>query len=112
MGSTTLVQNWRTVDWLVDENNNDDAERVMRIVDTTLENFPGNPTPRELVAFWCHWILGFTPDGGWVGPVGTFYTNEPTALGRACMQFITQLGFPLGEEDAPSYGTDQPHSSR
>ena len=107
MGSTTLVQNWRTVDWLLDENNDDDANRVMRVVDTTLANFPGNPTPRELVAFWCRRVLGFTPNGGWVGGIGTFYANEPTALGRACMQFITQQGFPLDEEDAPFYPADQ-----
>ncbi|MEX0915424.1 MAG: DUF1800 family protein, partial [Wenzhouxiangellaceae bacterium] len=108
MGSTTLVQNWRTVDWLLDENDDDDDNRIMRVVDTTLANFPGNPTPRELVVFWCRRVLGFTPDGGWVGGLGTFYTNEPTALGRACMQFITQQGFPLGEEDAPAYPADQP----
>lgn len=106
MGSTTLVQNWRTVDWLLDENDDSDADRVMRIVDTTLENFPGNPTPRELVAFWCHWILGFVPDGGWVGDVGTYYAHEPTALGRACMQFITQQDF-NGEEDSPPFPADQ-----
>lgn len=108
MGSTTLVQNWRTVDWLLDENDDDDADRVMRVIDTTLANFPGNPTPRQLVAFWSHWILGFTPTGGWVDDVGTYYSNEPTALGRACMQFITQQGFPLGDEDAPAYPADQP----
>lgn len=108
LGSNTLVQNWRTVDWLLDENNNDDANRVMRVVDTTLANFPGNPTPRQLVAFWCRRILGFEPNGGWVGGVGTFYVSEPTVLGRACMQFITQQGFPLGEEDAPAYPADQP----
>lgn len=106
MGSTTLVQNWRIVNWLLDENDNDDTRRVMRVVDTTLESFPGNPTPRDLVAFWCNWILGFTPDGGWVGGIGTYYADEPTPLGRACMQFITQQ-FPLGEEDAPAYPADQ-----
>jgi uncharacterized protein (DUF1800 family) len=108
LGSTTLVQNWRTIDWLLDENDDDDQDRVMRVIDTTLDYFPGAPTPRELVAFWCHWVLGFTPEGGWVGPVGTFWASEPTALGRALMQFITQQGFPVGEEDAPPYPADQP----
>jgi len=107
MGSNTLVQNWRIVDWLVDENNDSDANRVMRILDTTLENLPGNPTPRELVAFWCEWALGFTPEGGWVGPIGTFWGNEPTELGKVCMQFVTQQGFPVGEEDAPPFPPDQ-----
>jgi len=107
MGSTTLVQNWRTIDWLLDENNNDDANRVMRVVDTTLENFPDDPTPRELVAFWCEWALGFTPEGGWVGPRGTYFSKEPTKLGQACMQFITQQGF-AGESDSPPFPADEP----
>ena len=108
LGSTTLVQNWRTIDWLLDENDDDDDNRVMRVLDTTLEHFSEGPTPRELVAFWCHWILGFTPEGGWVGSKGTFWASEPTALGRALMQFITQQGFPPGEEDAPPFPADQP----
>jgi hypothetical protein len=102
MGSNTLVQNWRVVDWLVDENNDNDSTRVMRIVDTTLENFADDPTPRELVAFWCEWILGFTPEGGWVGPVGTFWQNEPTELGTVLMRFITQQ-FDSADQDAPPY---------
>ena len=54
-------------------------------------------------------MLGFTPNGGWVGGIGTFYLNEPTTLGRACMQFITQQGFlPPEEEDAPPFPADQP----
>jgi uncharacterized protein (DUF1800 family) len=107
MGSTTLVQNWRTVDWLLDENDDNDSTRVMRVIDATLDHFEGNPTPRELVAFWCDWILGFTPEGGWVGGLGTYFANEPTAIGRACMQFITQQGFPPGEENSPAFPSDQ-----
>jgi uncharacterized protein (DUF1800 family) len=107
MGSNTLVQNWRTVDWLLDENDNNDDTRVMRVVDATLANFPNDPTPRELVAFWCGRILGFTPSGGWVGGAGTAYTAEPTTLGRACMQFITQ-DFPEPQQDAPFYPADDP----
>ncbi|MFW5816183.1 MAG: DUF1800 family protein, partial [Wenzhouxiangella sp.] len=106
LGSSTLVQNWRTVDWLVDENHNDQGSRVMRLIDTTLANFAGDPTPRELVAFWCHWILGFTPNGGWVGPTGTEYDKEPTALGRALMQFITQQGFE-GNNDGSEFPPDE-----
>ena len=108
MGSNTLVQNWRTVNWLLEENHNDDDNRVMRVVDATLANFPGSPSPRELVAFWCRRILGFTPAGGWVGDIGTFYANEPTALGRACMQFVTQQGFGVEGGDAPFFGPEEP----
>jgi len=105
MGSNTLVQNWRIIDWLVDENNDNDNTRVMRIVDTTLENFDGDPTPRELVAFWCEWSLGFTPDGGWVGPQGTFWNNEPTELGKILMRFVTQQ-FDTQDQDAPPWPAD------
>ena len=105
MGSNTLAQNWRIIDWLVDENNDNDARRVMRILDTTLDNFDGDPTPRELTAFWCEWILGFTPDGGWVGPQGTFWNNEPTELGKILMRFVTQQ-FDTQDQDAPPWPAD------
>jgi uncharacterized protein (DUF1800 family) len=107
MGSTTLVQNWRTVDWLLDENDDDDTNRLMRVFDITLDNFSGDPTPRELVAFWCNWILGFTPPGGWVSDSPVPYSNEPTELGKACMQFITQQGF-SGNNDGAVWPADEP----
>ncbi len=107
LGSSTIVQNWRTVDWLVDENDNNDNSRIMRIVDTTLSEFPSDPTPRELAAFWCHWILGFTPDTGWVGANGTDWAGEPTELGKACMRFITQA-FPENQQDEPGFPADDP----
>ncbi|MEE4296418.1 MAG: DUF1800 domain-containing protein [Wenzhouxiangella sp.] len=106
LGSSTIVQNWRTVGWLIDENNNNDSTRIMRILDTTLSSFSSDPTPRELVAFWCHWILGFTPESGWVGRAGTDWANEPTDLGKACMRFMLQA-FSETEQDAPSYDADE-----
>lgn len=93
-GSNTMVQGWRTIDWLTDRDAMDDSKRVMRIVDLTLENIQGNPTARQVVEFWCDWLLGYTPPGGWTGPVGTPWANAPTAVGKQAMRFFIQSGFP------------------
>ncbi len=99
-GTNGLIQVWRAIDWLADRNH-DDATRVMRILDITLENIVGNPTARQVVEFWCHWIMGFSPVGGWSGPAGTLIASSPTSLGRAALQFFTQSG----------YGTDRDRAS-
>jgi len=90
-GSNTLVQAWRTIDWLTDRNADSDTNRVMRIIDLTLARFPGDPSAREVVEFWCSWILGHAPAGGWCGPPGTLVSATPTTLGRAGMEFFTQI---------------------
>ncbi len=105
-GSTSLVHMWRTVDWLIDENASDN-DRLLRVINITLENLSGNPTPRQIVEFWCNWMMGFSPQGGWAGGPGTLFSNAPTELGKACMQFFTQQGFPVGEEDASIWPADQ-----
>jgi hypothetical protein len=45
------------------------------------------------VDFWCEWILGFRPAGGWTGSVGTAATAAPTEIGSAALQFFTQSGY-------------------
>ncbi len=113
-GSNNLVQCWRTIDWLLDRDYRDSQDRVMRVMDITLNNLAGNPTPRQLVEFWCNWILGFTPSGGWTGPNFTPYQNAPTDVGRSALQFITQQGFGgFGDlsgqnADAPLQPSDEP----
>lgn len=92
-GSNTMVQDWRTIDWLTDRDAMDDNKRVMRIVDLTLENIQGNPTARQVVEFWCDWLLGYTPAGGWTGPVGTPWASAPTAVGKQALRFFIQSGF-------------------
>lgn len=92
-GSNGLVQCWRAIDWLTDRNANNSETRVMRILDLTWDNIPGNPTARQVVEFWCEWIMGFAPAGGWTGPVGTPIANAPTQLGRAALGFFCQTGF-------------------
>ena len=92
-GSTSLVHCWRTIDWLLDRDANE-SSRVMRVINLTMENVSGNPTPRRLVEFWCRWIFGFTPAAGsWAGPPGTLYSSAPTTIGAAALQFMTQQGF-------------------
>ncbi|MEM9530721.1 MAG: DUF1800 family protein [Pseudomonadota bacterium] len=113
-GSNNLVQCWRTIDWLLDKDYRDDQDRVTRVLDITLDNVVGNPTPRQLVEFWCNWILGFSPAGGWTGPEFTPYQNAPTAVGGAALQFLTQQGFggfggSSGQNaDAPLQPSDEP----
>lgn len=92
-GSNGLVQVWRAIDWLTDRNATNQTTRVMRIIDITLANVPGDPTARELVEFWCRWIMGFAPAEGWTGPVGTPIASAPTTLGRAALSFFAQSGF-------------------
>ncbi|MDJ0655763.1 MAG: DUF1800 domain-containing protein [Xanthomonadales bacterium] len=104
-GSTTLVQLWRTVDYLLDRNVSNNDTRVMRVLDITLGSFSTDPTPRDLVEFWCNWALGFTPNGGWTGPTGAAYDSAPTTIGRACLQFMTQA-YP--ESDAGAWDADTP----
>lgn len=88
-GTSGLVWSWRAISWLADRDH-DNPTRVMRILDITLENISGDPTAREVVEFWCDWIMGFSPAGGWSGPEGTLISQAPTSLGRAALQFFTQ----------------------
>lgn len=87
-GSTSLVRCWRTIDFLVDRNDNDRA--IMRILQFTLANISGDPTPRQIVEFWLNWLCGFSPDGGWTGTWTSFQNNPPTVLGGAALRFFTQ----------------------
>lgn len=105
-GSNTLVQQWRTIDWLTDRDAMDDGKRVMRIVDLTLANIQGNPTARQVVEFWCNWLLGYTPAGGWTGPVGTPWASAPTAVGMQAMRFFIQSGFPQRDRNLWSEDSD------
>lgn len=90
-GSNTMVQAWRTIDFLVDRNADNETTRAMRIINITLDYIGGDPTARRVVEFWCGWIMGFAPPGGWCGPAGTAIASTPTALGRAGLEFFTQI---------------------
>lgn len=91
-GSTSLVQTWQNIDWLLDRNAGDD-DRMMRVTEIVRENLPGDFTPRGLAEFWCEWIMGYAPPGGWVGnSIG--YQDANTSLGGLTMQFMSQVDLP------------------
>jgi uncharacterized protein (DUF1800 family) len=110
-GSNTLVQAWRTIDWLVDRNADSDANRVMRIIDITMANFASDPSAREVVEFWCRWIMGHAPDGGWCGAPGTLISATPTPLGRAALEFFTQIKTGV-TADRTIWPADEPRIAR
>lgn len=93
-GSTSLVQTWQNIDWLFDRDSGDAGRRMMRTVDITQENLPENPTPRQIAEFWCNWVMGYSPSGGWVGGFGTPYQSSPTQIGGMCLQFLTLQSLP------------------
>ncbi|MDJ0655493.1 MAG: DUF1800 domain-containing protein [Xanthomonadales bacterium] len=105
-GSTSLVKSWRTIDWMFDRDFRE-TNRFMRAINITLDNLSGNPTPRQVVEFWCNWLYGFTPAGSWCGPVGTLHQSAPTKVGSVALQFMTQLGF-AGNADASVWSYDEP----
>lgn len=68
MSSTALVQSWKTVDWVVDQNNSGNYLMPIRV--RTLEHFQSmqnQMTPENLLAFWMTKIFDHTPNGGWIG---------------------------------------------
>ncbi|MFK7957289.1 MAG: DUF1800 family protein [Lysobacterales bacterium] len=104
-GSTSLVQTWQNIDWILDRNAGDD-DRWMRISDIVRENLAGDFTPRGLAEFWCEWIMGYTPPGGWVGnSIG--YQDANTDLGGFTMQFMTQVDLPNPDNRPHFYLYDQ-----
>lgn len=110
-GSNSLVRVWRAIDWLTDRDASTPSQRVLRIIDLTLANLQGNPSPREVVEFWLEWIMGFAPDGGWTGPPGTLIANAPTTLGKAALRFFTQT-YEEGLPDRIPSGADEPRIQR
>jgi uncharacterized protein (DUF1800 family) len=93
-GSTSLIQTWQNIDWVLGRDAGNPSRRMMRTVDIMQENLPAEPTPRQIAEFWCDWVMGYSPSGGWVGGPGVPYQNSPTKIGRACLQFITQFDLP------------------
>lgn len=68
MSSTALIQTWKTVDWIIDEENSGLYITPVRV--RTVEEFENNPsdlTPENMLAFWMTKIFDHTPAGGWVG---------------------------------------------
>lgn len=110
-GSNALVRIWRAIDWLTDRDASNPQLRVLRIVDLTLANLPGNPSARQVVEFWLEWIMGFAPEHGWTGPPGTLIAQAPTPLGEAALRFFTQT-YAEGSPDRTPWGADEPSIPR
>lgn len=68
-GGTVLIYVMRFYDWMVDEHSND-PDRIVPILDLTV-NAPASDlpshSPNDLTTFWMKRILGYEPDGGWLG---------------------------------------------
>ncbi|MEE4175672.1 MAG: DUF1800 domain-containing protein [Xanthomonadales bacterium] len=105
-GSTSLVQTWQNIDWILDREAGNANRRMMRVVDIMQENLPDEPSPREIAEFWCNWVMGYSPNGGWVGGPGTLYQNAPTQLGRICLQFMTHDNLPNPDSRPHLYPAD------
>lgn len=63
-GSTSLIQSWRTVDWLIDRRAGE-TDALMPVLQTTLSGLgqpgAGNHSPDNLANFWIDRILGYVP---------------------------------------------------
>jgi uncharacterized protein (DUF1800 family) len=63
-GSTSLIQSWRAVDWLIDRRA-DQPDALLPILQTTFSGLgqpvAGNHTPDNLADFWVNRILGYVP---------------------------------------------------
>lgn len=104
-GSTSLVQTWQAIDWMLDRDAGN-SDRMMRVTEIVRENLNGDFTPRQLAEFWCSWIMGYTPSGGWVGnSIG--YQDANTQLGGVAMQFMTQVDLPNPDNLPHFYLYDQ-----
>ena len=68
-GGTVLTYAMRCFDWLLDENYND-PDRVVPMMDITLSasnaDLPSH-SPNDLTTFWMNRIIGYEPNGGWLG---------------------------------------------
>jgi len=68
MSSTALIQTWKTVDWIIDEENSGlyITPLLVRTV-AEFENTPTELTPENMLIFWMTEIFDHVPTGGWVG---------------------------------------------
>jgi uncharacterized protein (DUF1800 family) len=75
-GTTALVMTWRTLSWLLHEE--DGGFYYLDVLGATLADFPdpGTRTPRNLADFWFQRILGYQPDVQQVTKVATLLDHS------------------------------------
>ncbi|WP_456414877.1 DUF1800 domain-containing protein [Thiolapillus sp.] len=66
-GGASLINTWRTLDWLVDENVGRDDPDLMPVTEITAAANLAEYTPNSLAEFWLKQILKWEPPGGWIG---------------------------------------------
>ncbi len=109
LNGTSLIQTWRTIDWLLDETDND--ERLLDVLVPVENGIPNlqDRTPEKIVDFLMQRILGYVPPGstnGWIGdPVHTAVTDfyrQSHQDGKPPWP----RDFPVGTDDRPGIETD------
>ncbi len=66
-GGASLINTWRTLDWLVDENVSNDDPDLMPVTDIMEAANLSEYTPNTIAEFWLKYILKWEPAGGWAG---------------------------------------------
>lgn len=66
-GGASLINTWRTVDWLVDENVGGDDPDLMPVTDIIKAANLSEYTPNSIAEFWLNYLLKWEPAGGWAG---------------------------------------------
>ena len=107
LSGTSLIQAWRTVDWLLDETDNDEhLMDVLLFVETALPTI-AQRTPNNVVNVLMTRILGYAPQGSWVGDrvhsaITDFYRQTHTQ-GKPHWP----VDFPIGTDDRPGIETNE-----
>ena len=107
-GSTSLIQSWRAVDWLLNRHTSSRASRppLLPVLQTTLNNLPNRDshTPNQLAAFWTQRILGYQPAD--LIAVMADFMAQPSQPGNPPWP----LDFPIGTADTDGIDSDTwPH---
>ncbi len=66
-GGASLVNTWRTVDWLVDENVGNNDPDLMPVTGIMAASGLSEYTPNTIAEFWLKRLLKWEPAGGWQG---------------------------------------------
>ncbi len=94
-GGGSLINTWRTLDWLIDENVGGNDPDLIPITETTVAGLTTH-TANSLAEFWLKQILKWQPAGGWAG----------TELHSILSEFMSTR--PDSDEDPSLWPSDYP----